>query len=90
MFPELVTTTTAKMTFEKLLGQIAIRFNLLQVCPSVPFCIDVSVGSGLIFDPRIFGTEPCQFCYSSLFERVRTNFFLPVSALKWLFSINGA
>ena len=27
---------TAKITFEKLLGQIVIRFNLLQVCLSVP------------------------------------------------------
>ena len=45
---------TAKKTFKKLLGEIAIRFNLLQVCPSVPFCIHVSVGSGPIFDRTNF------------------------------------
>ena len=49
-FPIRLQPQRAKMTFEKLLGQIVIRFNLLQVCPSVPFCIHVSVGSGPIFD----------------------------------------
>ena len=36
---------TAKKTFEKLLGEIVIRFNVLQVCLSVPSYIHVSLGS---------------------------------------------
>ena len=36
---------TAKINFEKLLGEIAIRFNLLQVCLSAPSYIHVSLGS---------------------------------------------
>ena len=43
--PSRIQLQTAKKTFEKLLGEILIRSNLLQVCLSVPSCIHVSLGS---------------------------------------------
>ena len=36
---------TAKMAFEKLQGEIVIRFNLLQVCLSAPSYIHVPLRS---------------------------------------------
>ena len=70
---------TAKKTFKKLLGEIAIRFNLLQVCPSVPFCIHVSVGSGPIFDRTNFLHRTVAILLQCTVQKSPYNFFAGVS-----------
>lgn len=78
---------TAKKTFEKLLGEIAIRFNLLQVCPSVPFCIHVSVGSGPIFDRTIFLHRTVAILLQCTVYKSPYNFFAGVSIDQWRVTI---
>ena len=76
---------TVKITFEKLLGKIVLRFNVLLVCPSVPFYIHVSVGSGPIFERTNFLHRTMAILLQCTVYKGPYNFFLPVSALKWLF-----
>ena len=76
---------TVKITFEKRLGKIVLRFNVLLVCPSVPFYIHVSVGSGPIFERTNFLHRTMAILLQCTVYKGPYNFFLPVSALKWFF-----
>lgn len=86
-FPIRLQPQRAKMTFEKLLGQIVIRFNLLQVCPSVPFCIHVSVGSGPIFDRTNFWHKTVAILLQCTVYKSPYNFFAGVSIDQWRVTI---
>ena len=86
-FPIRLQPQRAKMTFEKLLDQIAIRFNLLQVCPSVPFCIHVSVGSGPIFDRTNFWHKTVAILLQCTVYKSPYNFFAGVSIDQWRVTI---